>query len=136
MRRRAAPEAEAEQEAEEEKAPEKKGSPIEITGFVDVYYGYNFNDPGDTQLRTFDIQHNQLSLSLIEVALEQKATSDSRLGFRADLDFGTATDIVHAYEPGGAEIFKNIEQAYVSGLGSRQGCSATSASSSPRSGPR
>jgi hypothetical protein len=106
-----------EQAAEEEKAPEKKASPIEITGFVDAYYGYNFNDPpGDTQLRNFDTKHNQLSLNLIEVALEQKPTSDNRLGFRTDLNFGPVTDMVHAYEPGGADVFKTFEQAYVSGL--------------------
>lgn len=104
-------------EAAAEKPPEKKASPIEITGFVDTYYSYNFNDPpGDTQLRNFDTKHNQLSLNLIEVALEQKPTSDSRLGFRTDLNFGPATDMVHAFEPGGADVFKAFEQAYVSGL--------------------
>ena len=108
-----APEAEA---VTPEKA-EKKASPIEITGFLDTYYGYNFNrPPGDTQLRNFDTKHNQLSLNLIEVALEQKPTSESRLGFRTDLNFGPATDMVHAFEPGGADVFKAFEQAYVSGL--------------------
>ena len=92
------------EEADAEKPPDKKASTIEITGFVDAYYGYNFNDPpGDTQLRNFDTKHDQLSLDLIEVALEQKPTSDSRLGFRTDLNFGPVTDMVHAYEPGGAE---------------------------------
>src|SRR5687768_2115301 len=83
------------QEAVVETAPAKKASPIEITGFIDTYYGYNFNRPaGDTQLRNFDTKHDQLSLSLIEVSLEQKPTSDSRLGFRTDLNFGPATDMV------------------------------------------
>jgi len=112
----AAPDPAPTAEAAEEK-PEKKASPIEITGFVDTYYGYNFNDPpGDTQLRNFDTKHNQLSLNMIEVALEQKPSSDSRLGFRTDLNFGPATDMVHAFEPGGADVFKAFEQAYVSGL--------------------
>ncbi len=109
------PAASAEEPAE--KPPEKKKSSIEITGFVDTYYSYNFNDPpGDTQLRNFDTKHSQISLNLIEVALEQKPSSDSRLGFRTDLNFGPATDMVHAYEPGGADVFKTFEQAYVSGL--------------------
>lgn len=103
-------------EAAEEKTPEKKAF-IEITGFVDTYYGYNFSDPSaDTQLRNFDTKHNQLSLNLIEVALEQKPSPDSRLGFRTDLNFGPATDMVHAFEPGGADAFKAFEQAYVSAL--------------------
>jgi hypothetical protein len=92
-------------------------SPIEISGFVDTYYSYNFNRSGaDTQLRNFDTKHNQLSLNLIEVALEQKPTTGSRLGFRADLNFGPVTDMVHAFEPGGADVFKAFEQAYVSVL--------------------
>src|SRR5712691_10537380 len=92
-------------------------APIEVTGFVDTYYGYNFNKPPvDTQLRNFDTKHNQLSLNLIEVALEQKPTAKSRLGFRADLDFGPTTDLVHAAEPGGTDVFKIFEQGYLSYL--------------------
>jgi hypothetical protein len=92
-------------------------NPIEITGFVDTYYGVNFNDPdGDTQLRNFDTKHGQLSLNVIEVALEQKPSAQNRLGFRADLNFGPVTDMVHAFEPGGADVFKAFEQAYLSVL--------------------
>jgi len=92
-------------------------APIEITGFVDTYYGYNFNkSPVDTQLRNFDTKHNQLSFNLLEVALEQKPTAKNRLGFRADLDYGPTTDIVHAAEPGGSDIFKAFEQGYLSWL--------------------
>jgi hypothetical protein len=113
----AAPDPATPAEADAEKPPEKKASPIEVTGFIDAYYGYNFNRPaGDTQLRNFDTKHNELSLNLIEVALEQKPTSDSRLGFRTDLNFGPATEMVHAFEPGGADVFRSFEQAYVSGL--------------------
>jgi hypothetical protein len=97
--------------------PERKPAAIEILGFVDTYYGFDFNRPNDdVQLRNFDTKHNQLSLGLLEVALEQKPTAESRLGFRADLDFGPTTDIVHAAEPGGADIFKAFEQAYLSWL--------------------
>ena len=101
-----------------EPSPEPAGpAPIEITGFVDTYYSYNFNKPpGDTQLRNFDTKHDQLSLGLMEVALEQKPTEKSRLGFRADLDFGPTTDMIHSLEPGGAEIFKTFEQGYLSWL--------------------
>jgi hypothetical protein len=84
---------------------------------VDTYYGYNLNKPaGDGQLRNFDTKHDQLSLGLIEVALEQKPTAKSRLGFRADLDFGPVTETVHGAEPGGVEIFKTFEQGYLSYL--------------------
>ena len=51
-------------------APEKPAAsaavPIVISGFVDAYWSYNFNEPpGDTQLRNFDTRHDQISLNLI-----------------------------------------------------------------------
>lgn len=103
---------------------DKKNAPVlaffrntEVSGFVDVYYGYNFNKPGgDAALRTFDTKHNQFALNLAEIALEKKPVPDSRLGFRMDLDFGPATEIVHATEPGGEGIFRNIQQSYLSYL--------------------
>ncbi len=109
----------------EEKAEEdKKNSGFfsffrstEISGFVDTYYGYNFNRPsGDTQLRNFDTKHNQFGFNLMEIALEKKPTDESRLGFRMDLNFGPATEIVHSVEPGGSEIFKHMQQGYLSYL--------------------
>jgi hypothetical protein len=98
-------------------AAPRSGTGIELSGTVDTYYGYNFNRPlGDTRLRNFDTRHDQLSMALIELALEQKPTEESRLGFRGDLDFGPVTDLVHAFEPGGAEVYRNFEQAYLSYL--------------------
>ncbi len=92
---------------------------VEISGFVDGYYGYNFNKPANGKAgpeRIFDVQHNSFSLNLAELALEKKPTDDSRVGFRLDLDYGPTADIVKATEPGGTEIFRNIGQAYVSFL--------------------
>jgi hypothetical protein len=98
-------------------AEQPRAAGIEVTGFVDTYYAYNFNTPaGDTQLRNFDTKHDQLSLNLLELAFEQKPSAESRLGFRADINFGPTTELVHAYEPGGAEIFRSFEQAYLSYL--------------------
>src|SRR2546427_2569392 len=89
----------------------------ELSGFVDAYYGYNFNHPGvDTQLRNFDTKSSQFSLNLAKVVLEKKPVADSRLGFRTDLAVGPATEIVHASEPGGADVFKHLQQAYLSYL--------------------
>jgi hypothetical protein len=88
---------------------------VDVTGFIDAYYGYNFNQV-DPLFRTFDIQHNTFSLSLAEVAFSKPVTSDSRVGFRVDLDFGKTADLVAAFEPesGGAEIYKHLQQGYVS----------------------
>jgi hypothetical protein len=89
----------------------------EITGFVDAYYGYNFNSPPiDTQLRNFDTRHNQFSFNLAEIALEKKPTPESRVGFRTDLNFGPTADIVNSLEPAGSETFRHLQQAYVSYL--------------------
>ena len=89
----------------------------EISGFVDMYYGYNFNKV-NPQLRNFDVTHNSLSLNLAEVAIEKKPTADSRSGFRIDLDYGPTSAIVAGSEGNAASttIFQNVQQAYVSYL--------------------
>src|SRR5437879_2703487 len=89
----------------------------EFSGFVDGYYGYNFNTPITRKAgpeRTFDVDHNSLSLNLAELSLEKKPTSDSRGGFRLDLDFGPTQDIVNATDTSGPHIFRNVGQAYLS----------------------
>jgi hypothetical protein len=99
--------------------PDPAASPdppkVDVTGFIDAYYGYNFNK-ADPLLRTFDVQHNAFSLSLAEVAFAKPVTADSRAGFRVDVDFGKTADLVAAFEPesGGSEIYKHVQQAYVS----------------------
>ena len=96
-------------------APTPEPPKIDVVGFVDTYYEYNFNKV-DPALRTFDIQHNTFSLSLAEVAFSKVPTAESRVGFRADLDFGKTADLVAAFEPAsdGKEIYKHVQQAYVS----------------------
>ena len=99
----------------------------ELSGFVDMYYGYNFNTPktecatvGDVAvfncLRNFEVAHNSFSLNLAEVALEKKPTAESRGGFRVDLNYGPTAAMVHGFEPGGVGIYQNLQQAYVSYL--------------------
>jgi len=87
----------------------------ELTGFVDAYYGWNFNRNGP-MLRNFDVNHNEFSFNLAEVALERKPTADSRVGFRVDFDAGPTATMVNAFEPGGAQYLDNVQQGYVSVL--------------------
>jgi Putative beta-barrel porin-2, OmpL-like. bbp2 len=89
-------------------------TPLEVTAFADVYYGWHFNKT-DAALRNFDVNHDTFSINLVEVALEKKSSTASRVGFRADLDFGPAADTVASLEPGGSgeEIFKHLQQGYV-----------------------
>lgn len=98
-------------------------SGIDISGSVDVYYSLNFENPTGAPLaplgtfnnpeqagRNFDLRADEFSLSLIDLIV-QKAPSP--VGFRVDFDYGPTTDWVHAFEPGGTEVFKNLQQAYL-----------------------
>lgn len=100
-------------------------SGTELSGFVDTYYSYNFNTPktacatvGGVEifncLHNFDVAHNAFSLNLAEIALEKKPTTDSRAGFRVDLDYGPAAAMVAGFDPSGADVSQHIQQAYVS----------------------
>ena len=91
------------------------GPSIEVSGLVDAYYQYAFNGV-DPELRTFDVAHNAFSLALAEVAVQRTPTANSPIGARIDLNFGTTADIVGAAEPADDEIYKHIQQAYVSWL--------------------
>ena len=91
----------------------------EVAGTFDTYFHYNFNHPttgAQTPLRNFDFGHNQFSFALAEVAFIKLPTSDDRVGFRLDLDYGPVTDWVHAADPAGVEVVKHIQQAYISYL--------------------
>ncbi len=105
------------------KAPEKGVlnffREVEVSGFIDGYYGYNFNKPAGrvNVLRNFDTRSNQFVLNLAELVIEKKPDPlNSRVGFRLDLDYGPATDLVHSTEPGGRDTYKVIQQAYGSYL--------------------
>ena len=99
----------------------------ELSGFVDTYYSYNLNTPAKACatvggvgifncLHNFDVAHNSFSLNLAEVALEKKPTTDSRGGFRVDLDYGSAAAIVAGFDPSPTSINQTIQQAYLSYL--------------------
>ena len=96
-------------------APTPEPSKIDVGGYVDTYYGYNFNKT-DPLLRSYDVQHNTFSLSAAEVNFAKVPSADSRFGFRGDIWFGKAADLTAAYEPAsdGKEIYKHVQQAYVS----------------------
>ncbi|HXG34069.1 MAG TPA: porin [Bryobacteraceae bacterium] len=86
--------------------------PISFSGLIDGYYSLNFNHPDSrtNQLRNFDVKANQFSLNMAKLVMEH---SPDPLGFRVDLGFGRAFDLIHGSETG-PEIFRNIEQAFVS----------------------
>ncbi len=87
-----------------------------FVGTFDGYYGYNLNNPASRKnlYRNFDFNHNQFSLNYAEIAVEQKPGVSNSAGFRADIGFGDAATWIHATEPAGSDIFRYLQQAYVS----------------------
>jgi hypothetical protein len=85
---------------------------INFSGLIDGYYSLNFNHPASqtNQLRNFDVKANQFSLNMAKVTLEHAAEP---VGFRLDLGFGRAFEMVHSAEQA-PSVFRNIEQAYIS----------------------
>jgi hypothetical protein len=89
--------------------------PIDFSGTIDGYYSLNFNHPESrtNNLRNFDVRANSFSLNMAELTMKH---DPDPVGFRIDLGFGRAFDIIHATEPltRGQDIFDHIVQAYVS----------------------
>ncbi|MGH7274289.1 MAG: outer membrane beta-barrel protein, partial [Nitrospiria bacterium] len=83
--------------AEKEKKEKKWFENVSVSGFVDAYYGYNFNQPGNgpggrfNQLRNFDLYNDQFALSMAELVFQK---NPEPFGFRVDLDYGATADFV------------------------------------------
>jgi hypothetical protein len=88
---------------------------LEFSGFVDGYYLWAFNEQ-DLQLRNFDVNHNTFNLNYAEVAVGKPTSEVSRAGFRLDVGAGDTADMVNAFEPGGTDYLKYVQQGYVSYL--------------------
>src|SRR6266511_2357391 len=74
--------------------------PTTLSGFVDVYYGYNSNQPVNrtTALRNFDINSGQFGLNMIELVADRATSTDSRVGYHVALGFGQAMNLVNGFE--------------------------------------
>ena len=82
-----------------------------------MYYDYYSTKPeGDALYRLFDTKHNQFNLNMAEVWLAKAPTADSRAGFKLRGTAGLAAALINVFEPGGPELLKNVEEAYVSYL--------------------
>ena len=87
----------------------EKGN-LAISGYVDAYYQYNFNDPesGVNKGRVFDLHHNQFSLGLVQAMFTY---TKGRLTGVADLTVGPNADLANFGNEGTARL---IKQAYIS----------------------
>jgi len=84
-------------------------APVTISGYVDTYYSFNFDRPASrvNQLRNFDVSESAFTLSTAEVTVQKAAAP---VGFRVDMDFGPANDMVQS---GAAGSIADLRQAYV-----------------------
>lgn len=85
---------------------------ISTSGFVDFYYSRNFDRPESraNKFRNFDISENQFNLSLAELVVQERGTTS---GFRLDMDFGSANDLV---ESGTTSSLTYVQQAYLTAV--------------------
>jgi Putative beta-barrel porin-2, OmpL-like. bbp2 len=94
--------------------------PTSLSGFVDVYYGQNFNNPANQAngLRFFDGATNQFGLNLVELVIDkQPDASNSRTGYHVALGFGQAMNVVNGSEPkSGLGFDQYLKEAYFSYL--------------------
>jgi hypothetical protein len=91
-----------------------------LSGFVDAYYGQNFNNPAGQAngLRSFDGATNQFGLNLVELVVDKTPDpSNSRTGYHIALGFGQAMNAVNATEPkAGLAFDQYLKEAYFSYL--------------------
>ncbi len=90
-----------------------------LSGFVDGFYGYNFNAPASrlNTLRSFDVNANQFSLNMMELIIDkQPDAAASRTGYHIAVGFGQAINTVNASDPGGLGWDQYLKEAYFSYL--------------------
>jgi hypothetical protein len=95
------------------------GSLAALSGLVDVYWGYNLNQPevGDNFFAgagTTALRANQIAVNLAALGVTREPEP---VGFRLVLIAGTGASVLHAAEPGGAverRIWDHVGEAAVS----------------------
>ena len=101
--------------------------PITLSGFGDVYYGYDYNHPFDNMagLRSFEAPTNGFNFNMAELILDKAAdatSAESRIGYHVSAGYGYAARVIDGTDntgfsstPGyGANFF--VKEAYVSYL--------------------
>ncbi len=90
---------------------------VQMSGFVDTTYTYNFNAPQTNvnTLRIFDTRANSFMLNSAELNIKKPVSAESPVGFRTDLAFGTDSEVVGSVTTGlGSTTDElDIQQAFV-----------------------
>ena len=84
----------------------------EVGGLVDTYYEW-YTTKANGAYRAFDQKHNTFDVSMAEIWLAKAPASDSPIGYKVRLNFGSAPTV---FTPGTDSDYKNIEEAYGSYL--------------------
>jgi hypothetical protein len=99
---------------------------IDISGFVDIYYAYNFNRPADHAnwfpgVGTSAKRDNEFAINLAEIDF---VMAPQPVGFHIAAGYGTSLEVVHGAEVDGVatspDAWRNLWQAsiqYQTGLG-------------------
>jgi putative OmpL-like beta-barrel porin-2 len=93
--------------------------PTSLSGFVDMYYNYNANQPASrtNSFRSFDAASNQFALNLVELVVDKTPeVTNSRTGYHIALGFGQAMNAVNGSDPGGLGFAQYLKEAYFSYL--------------------
>src|SRR5665213_3575753 len=89
----------------------------EVGGLVDTNFVWDANKTAPL-FRAFDTKHNSFDLSMAEIWLAKAPATDSPIGYKIRLNFGSAPDLMAG---GSGQLaaespYKNIEEAYGSYL--------------------
>jgi hypothetical protein len=87
---------------------EEEESPLEISGFVDVYYQYNFNGNA-AQTTSFADEHNSFELGMANIVF---AKDFNKVGFVADLAFGPRANAANGTGGFTTDIIKQLFITY------------------------
>ncbi len=97
--------------------------PVTLSGFGDVYYGYDNNHPNNNLagLRSFEAPVNGFNFNMAELILDKApdaTTSESRLGYHVSAGYGYAAKIVNGSDNTGFGDGSNfyLKEAYASYL--------------------
>ncbi|MBI3318107.1 MAG: porin [Candidatus Omnitrophica bacterium] len=89
---------------------------LQLSGFVDASYVYNTQRPENraNSLRVFDTEANGFQPHAVELVLQKPVSTESPVGFRADLDFGEDAEVVGSVTTGLGSTTDEIDlqQAY------------------------
>ncbi|HUK26225.1 MAG TPA: porin [Terriglobales bacterium] len=89
--------------------------PTTLSGFVDVYYDYNSNQPAGrtTQYRNFDINSSQFALNMLELVADKPVDTTNRAGYHIALGFGQAMNAVNSASPTELGFDQYLKEGYL-----------------------